>query len=241
MMHIALARATALSDALANSLHALGWQAHCLPLITVIPHPHTPSIRSTIQALDRFDQIIVSSPVAARCALTLIDEYWPQLPVGITWFCNGPGTAWPLQTYGIQPHYPQKGFTSEEVFELLQPTLNAQHNLLIIGGDGGRPWLMAQLKQQSLSVTKLALYRRELHPLTPALRQQLLSSDLLLITSAEVLAHISEQLTPCQYNGSLLVSSSRLAEYAYTYGWPTIEICAGASDTQVLSYLSQRP
>ena len=88
-----LTRAEPDNQRLASALAALGVSTRSLPLLSIEPQPESPDQRELMLDIDRYNAVIVVSPVAARLGVERLDAYWPQMPVGIDWFAVGHGTG----------------------------------------------------------------------------------------------------------------------------------------------------
>ncbi|MDP0589933.1 MAG: uroporphyrinogen-III synthase [Candidatus Endonucleobacter bathymodioli] len=154
------------SQSLANAIKNLDGQAWTLPLIEIAPITYNQSIRHTLLALDQFNKIIVTSHHAARIGLNLIENYWPQLPLGLEWHALGPKTARALAYYGINTKIPPQGVNSESLLTMASLTHVRNEKILIIKGKGGRLLLEQTLKTRGANVECLDTYQR-LAPVYP--------------------------------------------------------------------------
>lgn len=119
-----------------------------------------PEFKTAWLNLDEYAGVICVSPTAARVATDALDTYWPQAPVGIHWLCNGPRTASVLAVAGLQPQFPEGGYTAEDVLALPQAKSQAGDKWLIVKGEGGRVTLKQGLESRGCEVTELCVYRR---------------------------------------------------------------------------------
>src|SRR5690606_13055938 len=95
----------------------------------------------------------------------------------IQWIAVGETTAQALATYGIAAEIPLVE-TSEGMLQLpMLKSMNAGTCIAFWRGEGGRPFMMDQLKQQGMHILNFILYERR----CPLLTQQNLSNILPLL------------------------------------------------------------
>lgn len=221
----------------------------CLPLLEITPVTDTdhgyPLLKQHILDLDLFQQIIVVSPNAARFAGDLIDSYWPQLPIGITWHAIGQKTADTLAEYGITARVNPAGTDSEALLTDTSLQNIAEQRILIMRGEGGRTLLAETLQARGARTEYAELYRRSCPDYTSQqINSTIYSSlDAVLITSGEALENFFSLLGPSQEHNSqqrgqilstrLLVPSARVAKLATELGCTKVYIAQGA-DSQAM-------
>ena len=210
-----IARPQPEADALVERLNQLGIAAQATPAVEIQPLEIDHRV---IMELDQFDTLIVVSKPAARRLIDEIDQYWPQLPLGIDCIAVGPGTAQILQDYGFSPRMPEQA-DSEGVLALTQ----SAKRVLLAAGEGGR-----ELIEQSLAaceLTRLSLYHRVKGPV-PAESVEAESVNLW-VTSAEIAQAVAEWPHPI---AEVWVPSTRVAEAARAVGLPVAQVLGSASD-----------
>ena len=237
------------SAALANELSGAGIFSSSLPLLAIQPLVLTDAQREPIAHLERYCAVIVVSKPAARLALALVSQYWPQSPAQ-KWFSVGAATAQILADYGLDVSYPQCGDDSEAllampVFE--QAIQGAEPKVLILRGEGGREMLASRLRGMGAQVDYLELYRREL-PSYPAsiLPQRVQAERLnaLVVSSGQGFEHLRQlagDAWPRLARLPLFVPSPRVAEIARSAGAQNVVDCRGASATALLAALREHP
>ena len=210
-----IARPQPEADALVQRLNSLGIPAKATPAIGIesleIDH-------RVIMELDQFDTLIVVSKPAARRLIDEIDQYWPQLPLGIDCIAVGPGTAQILQDYGFSPRVPGQA-DSEGLLELTQEA----KRVLLAAGEGGR-----ELIEQNLAaceLTRLSLYRRVKGPVPAESSES--GSVSLWVTSVEIAQAVAEWPHSI---AEVWVPSARVAEAARAVGLPVTQVLGSASD-----------
>jgi len=146
---------------LANVLSAVGAECKCLPTLEVTRLELSGSDRQKIINLDQYKHIIVVSQHAGQYASELIDNYWPQAPIGQNWFAIGRKTVESLSSMEIQLQSPSGDLNSEELLKhtLLQSVNNER--ILLIKGREGRTKIQGVLSQRGACVETVELYQRK--------------------------------------------------------------------------------
>lgn len=88
------------SAALSRVLAQEGIFSNSLPLLEIESIPVSDTMREVIQDLDRYCAVIVVSKPAARIAVDLLRQYWPQPPC-LPWFSVGAATAQIFEAHGL--------------------------------------------------------------------------------------------------------------------------------------------
>jgi len=228
-------------------LQQAGAQALPLPLLKITPTPEdSPEfqlLKSQILDLDLYQKIIFISANAVHYGFDLIDQYWPQLPVGIDWLAIGKQTAATMATYQVKALHSDSGYDSESLLasEYLQQV--ADTRILIMRGQGGRETLAETLRQRGAQVDYADLYLRSCPDYTP---QQISSTignqslDAVIITSGEALQNLTTVLADRVITQvPLVVPGQRVAQMAKQQGFTRIIVAPGPdSETMVQSLLS---
>ncbi|SDT21345.1 uroporphyrinogen-III synthase [Halopseudomonas xinjiangensis] len=234
---------------LATRLAAAGVDTLNIPLICIEPCEETFAQRQQMLDLDRYQAVVVVSPVAARQGLERLDRYWPQAPSDIEWLAVGATTASVLSEYGLPVCRPDDGQDSEALLRLpIWQQLLAVPNLkvLIWRGVGGREHIAETVRGAGGQVDYLELYRRT----QPAgLGDQLLAASGqgvqgILISSGQALEHwhdAAAQQWTAQRHWRCLVPSQRVAKRAAELGCTDIVVCDGADDAAVLAAIAAHP
>lgn len=238
------------NDQLCHDLAAAGWEPVALPLLAIhafadTPSPEAQAIRNLILELDRYTVVIAISPTAARLGADWIDNYWPQLPLGIHWFGIGQSSASALATMGIQVESPEAGITSEDL--LAHPALNGEtivgQRVLILRGEGGRATLGQTLAARGAEVDYCQLYRRECPQYPPAeIDKEVYAQPLsgILVTSGEALDNLlalAPEL-PTRQHAPVIVPSARIAEHAHASGLTNVRVASGADNRSMIETLN---
>lgn len=230
------------ADRLVTGLRNAGWQVWHLPLIDIAPMEALPGpVRQRIQDLDLYAHLVFVSANAARIGCALVDDFWPQWPVGQRYWAVGASTAQVLEERGLKAERPTTDMSSEGLLAL--PGLNrvAGDRVLIVRGEGGRQLIAETLRERGATVDDLCCYRRgPVEHDAAQLRESLRTApvDLVMVSSGEGLELLSGLLQP-EANSALaatplLVPSPRVADLAVRLGWQSITTVENASDPAML-------
>jgi uroporphyrinogen-III synthase len=219
------------AENLCRLIEAAGGTAVRLPLQTIEPASQPAEAQRRIRSgPDGYDTWIFTSVNAVRHAAPMIEQWAPRV-VAI-----GPATADALAVAGAaEASTPLSGSSSEELLAL--PDFSDVHGrrILIVGGEGGREVLEAELAARGALVERAAVYRRVPLPYPPeTLAAALRKSDVVVVTSAEALAHLL-RLAPEAARASLLrkplvVPSARVVEKARELGFTSTRLAAAVAD-----------
>nr|WP_218175196.1 uroporphyrinogen-III synthase [Pseudomonas sp. D2002] len=227
------------SSALAATLSEAGIFSSSLPLLDIEALPVTAEQHAVFRDLGRYSAVIVVSKPAARLALHLLDQPWPQLP----WFSVGAATAQVLADHGLNVHYPPSGDDSEALLAL--PALREAiarpgARVLILRGEGGRELLAERLREQGASVDYLELYRRLLPVYDAGALMQRIQLERLngvVVSSGQGFLHLQAlagEDWPEVAQLPLFVPSPRVYEMARAAGAEKVVDCRGASAAALL-------
>lgn len=245
---ILITRPQGQADALITALTQANW--HCVhqPLLRIVPFEenhgapfHT--MKQHVMNLDHYDVVISVSGNASSLAVDLIDQYWPQMPVGIDWYAVGPSSAQAFKVLDIHMQLP-KANHSEGLLELsgLNQDLSNK-KVLILRGVGGREHLAESLKQRGASVEYCELYQREAIKFEQGELAALLTEHQIhyaLLTSGEMLHQLATQLTDEQKQTvHVIVPSERIAKMAPALHIQHIHVCSKINAQGLLDCLSK--
>lgn len=236
----------------AELLRAQGAEAVLLPLLNIEPlaepDPAFSHAKRCVLDLDLYHAVIVISANAARLGIDLVDEYWPQLPVGIHWMAIGASTAAHLHDYGMDARHSSSGYDSEALLQAPELQQVAGLRILILRGDSGRETLASELQARGARVDQAILYRRARPRLSPACIESAIYAlplSAILITSGESLSNLvalakqvgnSEglaQLLRCP----LVIPSQRIATLAREAGFKQVILASGPDDQSMIGAL----
>lgn len=232
-------------EILAETLQQQGFSVERLNTLTLEPLPEEAGLRSLWLDFDQFRKVIVISPFAAHCLEQALDRYWPQLPVGIDYYCVGRGTADILhQQLGVRVRVPEakrNEDTSEALLALPSLQCVEQRKILIVAGEGGRDVLVETLRKRGARVTRASVYQRRYQPPDPGGIARLQSGNFkaLMVTSSEQLQHLSRWCNQAALNQPLIVSSHRLATLASGLGFSAPTVARGATPAALTAALTR--
>src|SRR5690606_18479787 len=247
-LRVLLTRPHPHNDNLQAALTANGAEARCLPLLAIEPVAETPALRQSLMNLDLYQAIVVVSPNAARIGLELIEQYWPQLPVGLDWLAVGKGTANQLAQAGIRALVPDDGHDSEALLRLPRLQEVAGQRVLILRGQGGRELLSETLRERGARVDYAELYRRAA-PDHPPVQVQALFDEfqprVTLLFSGETFDFLWQfaqaagpALQEALQRTELWLPSTRAVDKARSYGLQRVHLMTGLDDASVVRDLA---
>jgi uroporphyrinogen-III synthase len=233
------------SESLAALLQQAGANVRSVPMLRIDPLPLDAVIKSRVMDLDHYQQLFFISTNAAGLGMALIDNYWPQFPVGLDIYAVGPTTAAVIEAFGLKVNYPQERMSSEALLALPSLADIAGSKALIVRGVGGRELLAEELRKRGASVDYLELYRRECPEYDAGVIGAMFTDDkpaAVIITSAEALACLKDLLEADKVDIScvpLYVSSARIAEAAQAAGFGDTITMPGADDKAIIDTLKR--
>jgi len=235
------------ADALCAAVEAAGYTAHSQPLLELQALSELPpSQRQLLLDLDRYQHVIFISGNAVHFGMACIEDYWPQVPVGLTWYAIGDATAALLHGFGIEAVTPGSAMTSEGLLAVPQLQTVADQRILIIKGEGGRATLREELLRRGASVDELACYRRACPDLPAGELAARLSEwriGLVMISSGEGLDNLQTLLrwpeTTKFRHICVIVPSERIARLAQEAGFKQVVTAENASDVAMLHALEE--
>ena len=227
---------------------ALGGEAVCLPLIQIEPVSESDSAyaesKRCILDLDLYQKVIFVSPNAVKLGVELIEDFWPQLPVGIDWIGIGRQTVKQLEKQGIRAWTSDQGYDSEALLASDRLQQVEGQRILILRGNGGRDLMRSTLTARGARVDYGTVYYRRLPGYSEqTVRQKLLDIPLsaLLITSGEGLLNLQTLITTYSadryqalLNTLLIVPSERIAVIARELGYRRVRVAQGPDDDSMV-------
>lgn len=229
-----------------DQLTRLGATAVSLPLLQIDAvtedDPSYHPLKSRILDLDLYHSVIFISANAARIGADWIDQYWPQLPLGVNWLAIGRRTAGVLNDYGITAFHSEQGYDSEALLAAAPLQAIAGQKILIMRGQGGRELLADTLRQRGAEVDYADLYQRSCPHYSETQLNSALTTplDALLVTSAQALDNLQAlagpRLTSLQHH-PLIVPSERIASLAQQQSWLQVRVAQGPDDRAMIQAL----
>lgn len=240
-------RPAAMQGALTSALNEKGFTAIPLPLLEIIPveldNPTTPGLQGKLLDLDLYQHVIVVSRNAARIAIDLLDQLWPQLPIGVQWHAIGKGTTEELAQYDIHATT-NEGLDSEALLTLPAFAEPAGERILIFKGTGGRTLLEETLNERGAKVETINLYHRQMPEYSDAELSECFKKapGAILISSGEALEHLATLADEWGLfaNTPIFVPSQRVADLGKELGFTDLTVAEGADDSAMIAALEQR-
>lgn len=245
---IVITRPQAQADSWAADLHALGFTTRRLPLLELRAlqgEQQQRAIKNKILDFDLNQKAIFVSQNAVDYGMAWLDDYWPQLPIGIDYFAVGATTAKKLASYGIAvtdlAATEQGGMTSEDLLRAPQLQQVDGEKIVIFRGLGGRGHLAETLRARGAWVDYCELYERLIPDAALVQLQQLLidaqghETLIVALHSGESLQNLVTLLAMSKAHTQLhavplLVPSARIADMARAQGFNRIIEAENATD-----------
>jgi len=217
------------------------------------------AIKNKILDFDLYQKAIFVSQNAVDFGMQWLEDYWPQLPMGISYFAVGATTAKKLTSYGVVVQdlasSTRGGMTSEDL-------LSAEHlqhvdgeKILIFRGCGGRGHLAEELRKRGAQVEYCELYERALPFGAVEQLRQLIAMNAAAHAQMIVSLHSGEslqnllavvaQLAPAEQQAArvwlhgtpILVPSQRIVAAAQAAGFKRIICAENATDNAMTAAL----
>jgi len=239
---VLLTRTCSGNGPLANSLAKQGFVVRELPLFGIQLLPEAPEQRATLMNIDLFHAVISTSKHASQALVERLDEFWPQLPVGIKWYAMGSASAQPLESAGLEVRLPLQGNTSEDLLARKDLQELNQCKCLLAKGIGGRDLIAKTLSVRGVQVESIELYQRVPVEHTETELQdclQIWQPDQIVLLSAEALHRLwslSAKIGYSWQSTTLVVPSARIAEAAREYRL-SVRVASTPQDEDVLRTL----
>lgn len=250
-LSVLLTRPAGRADKLAAAIQSLGGRVTRLPLLAIEPITERVAVerlKTFSMALDSYDAAIFISTNAATLGLEWIENYWPQLPVGLEAYAVGPGTAEILRQLAWPVHCSSVGVTSEHLLALPGLQNVAGKRIALFRGQGGRELLAETLRERGARVDYLEIYQCRVPEYSRAVVLKLIDDNAInaaIATSQQILDSLIALL--CVEGGlpqklqdiRVVVPSQRVRKHALAEGFQQVIDAGGADDNAVLSSLQQ--
>ena len=233
------------ADSLRRAIESAGAKTLSLPLIEINRLNDAQAIqelRNKVLQLDSYQSLIFVSNNAVSFGGEVINNYWPQFPIGIEVIAIGPTTAEAAsEQLGCEVIQPSSGMTSEDILRLPALSNVSDKKIAIVRGQGGRELLADTLRERGAIVDYLEAYRRTPVDYTSVdfcNRLQKAGVNVLTVSSGESLDRLTHLLAA---NGKmlqqfkLLVPSERIGRQAKKAGYEQVKNASGAD---LLSFVS---
>lgn len=213
-----------------------------IPLLTIEPvssDNDKQAIKNQVLNLEHFAHIIFVSQNAVAHGFEWIENYWPQLPIGISFYAVGAKTAAAVQRYNVTVTQCGEAMNSEALLAL--PALQAVNDqkILIFRGKGGRPKLAVELEARGAQVRYCELYERLLPKAAMAQCRQIAQMNaqhIIPIFSGDTLSNLMQVLPATMNKNSitLVLPAERVATLARQLGFIHIYVAKNASEAAML-------
>lgn len=254
-LHIVVTRPQAQAEPWAERLRKLGAQTTVISLLEIVPvldSAQIQAIKNCILDFDLYHKAIFVSQNAVELGFSWIENYWPQLPIGVDFFAVGETTARQLQSHGARVTdlaQSQTGAMTSETL-LQSPALQsvAGEKIVIFRGCGGRPHIGEVLSERGAKVDYCELYERVLPAESSQKFAQLLLCDLtplvVVLHSGEALENLQKIACAHSINERalmekiyVLVPSQRIFELAEAAGFINVFAAQNATEASMLQEL----
>ncbi|MCE3252021.1 MAG: uroporphyrinogen-III synthase [Cellvibrio sp.] len=258
---VVITRPEAQAVAWAEQLNQLGLgstRLNLLQISAVADETKIRAIKNKILNFDLYQKVIFVSQNAVEYGMNWLEDYWPQLPMGIDYFAVGATTAKKLASYGVRVQdlavSASGGMTSEDLLSAAHLQDVDGEKILIFRGCGGRGHLAEELRKRGASVDYCELYERSLPKGASEQLLQLMAADvagkqiIVSVHSGESLQNllaVLTQLPPApqaiagiwMHNNLLLVPSQRIVDAAQGAGFKRIICAENATDDAMTAAL----
>lgn len=229
---IVVTRPQAQALGLSEQIRAAGGVAVWFPTIEIQPLADNAGLDAVLARLAEFDLAIFISSNAVSCVFARLSGAWPAaLPAAAT----GPGTAAALAARGVTGAIvPPAQFDSEGLVAELARRHLSPSKVLILKGEGGRPWLADTLRAQGAKVESVASYRRVRSAADPRIVGRLAEAGELagvVVASSEggenMMAILGESASRWLAGVPIFVPHARIADAMRAHGLSRVVLTAG--------------
>ncbi|WP_373079217.1 uroporphyrinogen-III synthase [Zhongshania sp.] len=235
------------SGELVAALRGEGAQVLTKPLLNITPlspSRHGAELqrcRQQFMDLDRYQYLIFISVNAVNYGMALIEQFWPQWPIGVKVYAIGTATAAALAARDVEVQsFDSLAMNSESLLStpaLLQ--LQGQ-KILIVRGLGGREYLAEQLAARGAQVDYAECYQRSSPKLDRGQFQDLLLKEqinIVCVNSGETLHYFNSLLGDMAHTYTVLVPGERVAALAASLGFEQVVQAENAGAAATLDAL----
>ncbi len=249
-VNVLLTRPAQQSKGLIELIRAQNWHAILFPVIEIKPMADKSRISAILNRLSSYDLAIFTSSNAAEyfCRQTT----GTALPATVKIAAVGRASAIALATQGLKASIvPEGRFTSEGLLQHPALQTASGQKILIVRGQGGRPWLAEQLQLRGAEVEYIEVYRRVLpeHPALQTLAQfeQIAAKELAVIvcTSNEGIDNLmklaAKEIQEKLMTTPLVVLSTRMEQHARQAGFGNgVFVADNATDKAIVETIQQQ-
>lgn len=252
--HLLVTRPITQGQTWAAQLELLGASVTLQPMLIIEPVKGPDAERAIINrilAFDEYQKAIFISQNAVHHGLQWLDQYWPQLPMGVEFFAIGKVTAEHLlaqtEEHALVVQSASQAMNTETLLEL--PGLQSLdgEKILIFRGQGGRDELAKGLTARGAVVDYCELYQRS----APAMQQPLNSEfrqtekqPIVVVHSGETLNNLCSMIQGGDLlwlqQQTLLVPGQRVAALATSAGFSQVLVAQNATHESMLEALYEQ-
>lgn len=237
------------ADSMRRAIESGGAKAVLLPLIEIRALDDAPAIqdlKDKVLQLDSYQSLIFVSNNAVSYGGEVINQFWPQFPIGVDVIAIGPTTAEAArECLACEVIQPSSGMTSEDILRLPQLQDVSEKKIAIVRGQGGRELLADSLRERGAIVDYLEAYSRTPVAYTSAdfcAELQKAGVNVLTVSSGESLERLTHLLADDRkllQQLSLLVPSERVGLQAEEAGYQRVHNAHGADPISFVSALGE--
>lgn len=236
-------------------LKARKLQTICIPLMLISPLESIESkqkIKNRVLSLDNYFCVIFVSQNAVNFGLDWIEDFWPQLPSGMTFYAIGAKTGAILaerceRTFPdafVEIKFAPASMDSASLLAMSDLQNISGEKIMLCKGVGGRTMIQQALTSRGAQVEVCELYQRELPADAAALFAALeldKSIDIFPVFSGETLTNLHQALANNTYREitqiPLIVPGERVAALAKELGYENVHVAENATETCMMSTL----
>tara|TARA_B110000444_G_scaffold257116_1_gene294920 strand:- start:755 stop:1543 length:789 start_codon:yes stop_codon:yes gene_type:complete len=236
-------------ERLCKAIESCGAKTLSLPLIEIKPLVDAKAIqdlKDKVLELDSYRSLIFVSNNAVSFGGEVINNYWPQFPIGVDVIAVGPTTAKAAsERLGCEVIQPSDGMTSEDILSLPQLADVGEQKIGIVRGQGGRELLADTLRERGAEVDYLEAYSRTPIKYTTVdfcKKIQDAGVNVLTVSSGESLDRLTHLLVDnkeMMRKLSLLAPSERVAAQAREAGYQRVHNASGADPLSFVNALGE--
>lgn len=249
-LRVLVTRPVGRADQLLSALRDCGAQALHIPLLEINRLDARRDAaciqrnRDRIQNLDHYHALIFISANAVQHGVDVIEQFWPQWPVGQRIFAIGEATATALEARGLPCHAGAVGnaMNSESLLASKALETVADQRIAIFRGLGGRETLASVLRERGANVDYIECYRRSAPQLdrdATLARLAEFAPNATVANSGETLENLTA-LLPARhalFHSALVVPGERVAALASNLGYARVIPATNAGTAATLAAL----
>ena len=165
---IIVTRAGEAGRALACALQDAGEESLWVPAFELGPAPDAGHVSEVLARLSSYNLAVFVSPAAVEATAARLDGPWPAATaIGAVGAgtrrairARIPGAALAPLFAPEAPESGSEGSGSEQLWQVLSPSINRLHRVLILRAEHGREWLHDQMSAAGARVDAVAVYTR---------------------------------------------------------------------------------